>query len=161
MTSRSFLRLAGRLALVLTGATLLSGCVASVPLKPATDATNPACADLVVRLPQAVAEQPARETDAQATGAWGDPAAVLLHCGVEVPGPTTLSCVTINGIDWIQDDSEAPLYRFTTYGRDPATEVVVDSGVVSGSTALVDLSAAVATIPATGACVGAKDLPLP
>jgi len=141
---------------------LLSGCTAAVPLQPAPDAEAAACADVIVHLPAAVAEQPQRETNAQGTGAWGDPdAAILLHCGVPVPGPTTLPCVTVNGVDWINDDSEAPLYRFTTYGRTPATEVVVDSSKVSGSTVLVDLSNAVSQIPATGACVGVEDADLP
>ncbi|MEO6199783.1 MAG: DUF3515 family protein, partial [Cryobacterium sp.] len=104
---------------------------------------------------------PERETNAQGTGAWGDPSAVLLTCGVEVPGPTTLPCVSINGIDWIEDDSQAPLYRYTTFGRDPATELVVDSEKVSGSTVLVDLAGAVANVPATSECVGANDVTLP
>jgi len=161
MTSRfPALRIAAVGAL-LAATVALTGCVAIVPLEPAADAVNPSCADLIVRLPTTVADQPDRETNAQATGAWGDPAVILLHCGVEVPGPTTLPCVNINGIDWIEDDSEAPLYRYTTFGRDPATELVVDSEKVSGSTVLVDLSGAVSTIPATGACVGAEDVTLP
>jgi len=154
-------RSVGAAALLVAGVTLLTGCTSSVPLDPAADATNPGCADLIVRLPDTVAEQPSRETNAQSTGAWGDPAAILLHCGVAVPGPTTLPCVTINGIDWIEDDSEAPLYRFTSYGRDPATEIVIDSDRVSGSTALVDISPAMEFIPATSACLGAEDLLLP
>ena len=130
-------------------------------MTPARDATNPACADVIVHLPASVADEAARETNAQATGAWGDPAAVLLRCGVTVPGPTTLPCLNINGIDWIEDDSEAPIYRYTTYGRDPAIEIVVDSEAVSGSTALIDVSDAVGYVPATGACLGAEDVDLP
>jgi hypothetical protein len=141
---------------------VLSGCSAAVPLQPAPDAENAVCADVVVHLPEAVAEQTQRETNAQGTGAWGEPdASVLLHCGVPVPGPTTLPCITINGVDWINDDSDAPLYRFTTYGREPATEVVVDSDQVSGSTVLVDLADAVARVPATSACIGVEDVELP
>lgn len=141
---------------------LLSGCTAAVPLEPAPDAENPSCADVVVHLPATVADQPERETNAQGTGAWGSPdATVLLHCGVTVPGPTTLPCVTVDGVDWINDDSKAPLYRFTTYGRTPATEVVVDSGKVSGSTVLVDLASAVSHVPAKRSCVGVADLALP
>jgi hypothetical protein len=140
----------------------LTGCAAPVPLQPAPDAEHAECADVIVNLPDAVAEQPKRETNAQGTGAWGSPdAAVLLHCGVPVPGPTTLPCVSINGVDWINDDSEAPVYRFTTYGRTPATEVVVDSGVVSGSTVLVDLANAVSRVPATEACTSVTDVELP
>jgi hypothetical protein len=149
------------LALGLAGLAL-AGCSAAVPLEPATDAASPICADVVVHLPAAVANQEERETNAQGTGAWGTPASVLLHCGVDEPGPTTLPCVNINGIDWINDDSQAPQYRFTTYGRTPAVEVVVDSGTVSGSTVLADLSSAVALVPVTGnRCTGVDDLNLP
>ena len=139
----------------------LAGCAVAVPMQPADDAVNPACADVIVHLPTTVAEQPERETNAQATGAWGDPSAVLLTCGVAVPGPTTLPCLNINGIDWIEDDSEAPKYRYTTYGREPATEVYIDSELVSGSTTLVDLADAVAYVPATAQCLDAADVPLP
>jgi len=162
---RRFSRLPGRRAatalLVAASAVLITGCAAAVPMQPAADAVNPACADVIVRLPSTVADQPERETNAQATGAWGTPSAVLLTCGVEVPGPTTLPCVSINGIDWIEDDSEAPKYRYTTYGRVPATEVYIDSELVSGSTTLVDLSAAISNIPATKQCLGADDVTLP
>ena len=135
----------------------LSGCVGAVPMAPAADANNPECAAVTVRLPKLVADQAARETNAQATGAWGEPAAILLTCGVEVPGPTTNPCVTINNVDWIEDDSLAPLYQYTTFGREPAVRVAVDSDVVSGSTVLVDLSSAVSVLPATGQCLGAID----
>ncbi|MET0956482.1 MAG: DUF3515 family protein [Cryobacterium sp.] len=149
-------------ALILAAsAALLTGCAAAVPMQPAADAENPACADIIVRLPTTVADQPERETDAQATGAWGNPTAVLLTCGVDIPGPTTLPCVNINGIDWIEDDSEAPMYRYTTYGREPATEIYLDSEVVSGSTTLVDLAGAVSNVPATKQCLDADDVTLP
>ncbi len=156
--------LARTTALAAVATALLSGCVQAVPLSPADDANNPACADVTVRLPEIVADKPERETAAQATGAWGDPAAVILHCGVAVPGPTTDACISLNGIDWIADESEAAddTYRYTTYGRDPAIEVVINAdpatGGVSGTTALIDLSAAVQAVPATAACVGAEDL---
>lgn len=54
-----------------------------------------------------------RWTDAAAaTGSWGDPVSVLLSCGVTVPGPTAeLQCVTLEGIDWLVDESEAPMMR--------------------------------------------------
>jgi hypothetical protein len=157
---RRTIRPATALLLAVAGVAL-TGCATAVPMQPADDAVNPDCASIIVRLPETVADQPSRETNAQATGAWGDPAAVLLTCGVAVPGPTTLPCININGIDWIEDDSEAPRYRYTTYGRDPATEVYIDSELVSGSTTLVDLAGAIANVPATTACLGADDVTLP
>ena len=160
-TARSLPVRVGASITLAAGTLVLTACAAAVPLQPAADATNSSCADLIVHLPVMVADQPERETNAQGTGAWGDPATVLLHCGVDVPGPTTLPCRSINGIDWIEDDSDAPQYRFTTYGRDPATEVVIDSEKVSGSTVLVDLAGAVSNIPATGKCLGVEDVTIP
>lgn len=133
--------------------TTVTGCAGQVPMQAAKDANNPACANIIVRLPETVADLSKRETNAQSTGAWGTPAAVLLTCGVTVPGPTTLPCVSVNGVDWIEDDSQAPMYRYTTYGRSPATQVVIDSGKVSGTTTLVDLGSAIKSNPATGKCL--------
>ncbi|HEV7848116.1 MAG TPA: DUF3515 family protein [Mycetocola sp.] len=165
MSSRTALRsLARTTVLVALATTLLTGCVQAVPLQPADNANDPACADVIVRLPDTVADKPKRETTAQATGAWGDPAAVLLHCGVAVPGPTTDTCIALNGVDWIADESEAAedTYRYTTYGRDPAVEVVInadpDTGGVSGTTALIDLTSAVQVVPATSACLAPGDV---
>ena len=150
---------------------VLTGWTPAVPVAPAQDAANPECAEVIVRLPDLIedaAQQGAngdpagvwlkRETNAQGTGAWGDPAAVLLRCGVPVPGPSTLLCVTLDGVDWLRDDSQAPNYIFTTYGRDPAVEVVVDGNRASGTNALVALRLAVSAIPATRACTNPDDV---
>lgn len=136
----------------------VAGCAGQVPMTPAADSNNPDCAAVTVRLPNTVADLPKRETNAQATGAWGSPASVLLTCGVEVPGPSTLPCVSVNNVDWIEDDSQAPLYRYTTYGRTPAVEVVIDSNAVSGTTTLVDLGAAVGVLPQTAKCTDLADV---
>jgi hypothetical protein len=83
---------------------------------------------------------------------------VLLHCGVPVPDPTsTLTCVTVDGIDWLRDPADDPKFAFITYGRDPAIEVIVDSEAVGGGTALTDLSLAVSIIPATRACISPEE----
>jgi hypothetical protein len=65
--------------------------------------------------------------------------------------------VSINDIDWLEDGSEAPMYRFTTYGRTPAVQVVVDSEEVSATTVLVDLESAVGVLPVTGQCTEYTD----
>ena len=141
---------------VFAASLLLSACAGIVPMTPAEDANNPLCAEVTVRLGD-VAGLPKRETNAQATGAWGDPASVLLTCGLEAPAPTTLPCVSVNGVDWIIDDAQKPLYIFTTYGRTPAVQVALDSGAVSGSTVLADLSLPVASIPQERACTDLSD----
>lgn len=126
-------------------------------MEPAPDATNPDCAEIIVRLPDAIDEHIKRDTNAQATGAWGDPAAILLKCGVEVPGPSALPCFTIKGVDWLRDSSEAPNYIFTTYGRDPAVQVVID-GDRASSNALSALGNAVGSLPAAKQCLAAEDV---
>jgi hypothetical protein len=155
-------RTTGILSIVLLASALLTGCAGTVALEPAADATDPACADVIVRLPDTVADASRRETDAQATGAWGSPASILLRCGVTSPGPTTLPCDNVNGVDWIRDDSKAPMYTFTTFGRDPAVEVVLDGDAVSSSSTLVDLTQAVSIIPQTSKCLDVGDTaPIP
>jgi hypothetical protein len=135
--------------LLATGA-LLAGCVSTVSLQAADQANDPACADVSVRLPDRVDGQQRRWTDAQATGAWGDPASVILTCGLAPPGPTTLPCQSVNGVDWIIDESDAPRYRVTTFGRTPAVEIYLDNDVVSSAAVLDTLSQVVSVLPADG-----------
>ena len=42
----------------------------------------------------------------------------------------------MNGVDWIIDESDAPRYRVTTFGRIPAVEVYLDNDVVSSAEVL-------------------------
>jgi hypothetical protein len=70
-------------------------------------------------------------------------------------------CVQVDGVDWIRDDSKDPNFAFTTYGRTPAVEVIIDSDGdpdvdndgVSGLEALTDLSTSVKQIPQDGKCI--------
>jgi len=148
----------GVIALVV-GALTLTGCTPTVALTVAPDGINPTCAEVIVRLPETIGDLPLRQTNAQGTGAWGSPATVTLRCGVPVPGPTTELCSTADGVDWIADDSKAPSYRFTTYGRNPAIEVIVNqdeklgAAIVTGRAALEAVAAAVKQIPATKSCL--------
>lgn len=134
---------------------LLTGCAATVALEPAPDSNNPRCADMTVRLPEEIPAIPdfaKRFTNAQATAAWGDPVAVLFRCGVEPVSVSELPCVTVSDIDWLVDDSAAPSFRFISFGRDPAAEVIVDSQVASGVTALESVAGAVAAVAASVRC---------
>ena len=143
----------------------LAGCTPAVALKPATNAPDPACASVIVSLPDTVAGLDTRETDAQGTGAWGSPAYVILRCGVPAPDPTSAECLEVDGVDWIRDSSKDPNFVFTTYGRTPAVEVIIDSDGdpnvdndgASGHDALSDLSAAVGKLPQTGKCISPID----
>ena len=135
----------------------LAGCAGDVPMDAAANANDPACADVIVRLPQTVAELGKRTTNAQATGAWGDPSAVELRCGIEPSGPTTDDCVNVNGVDWIIDRSQAPLFRFEAYGRSPGLEVFVDSEKVSGTAVVLDLGSVVEQLPQERQCTSLVD----
>ncbi|PPI37794.1 MULTISPECIES: DUF3515 family protein [unclassified Rathayibacter] len=148
-------------------ALLLSGCAPVVALEAADDSESASCATISSRLPDGLTDGAGgdvarRETNAQATAAWGSPAIVLLRCGLEPPAADP-RCIEVNGIDWIPDDSDAPNYRFVTFGRVPATEVIIDSESISGSTVLVDLAPAVGALAPTGnvECQDLGDLVLP
>jgi Protein of unknown function (DUF3515) len=147
-------------AVVVAG--LLSGCAPTVSLTPAAaDATSPKCASVVVLLPQTVSTLGQRQTDTQGTGAWGTPADILLRCGVPVPDPTSsLPCVTVDGIDWLRKPDPHNVFVFTTYGRDPAVAVTINSNDVKadGNQALSDLAIAVASIPAKHRCVAPTEV---
>ncbi len=127
-------------ALVLLPATL-AGCASVVATKPGPFATDPLCAQVVLTTPDELAEGlTRRDTDAQATTAWGDGSgAVVLRCGVEPLAPTTDRCQTVEAadgtsVDWVivasdPDDEQASDWTFTTYGRVPAVQVLVPAEV--------------------------------
>jgi len=140
---------------------VMTGCAGPVAdVEPAPEATDPVCAEAMVALPDAVAGLERRETDSQATAAWGEPSAVILRCGVPTPGPTTEHCVTANGVDWVtRDDGE--FWTLTTYGRTPAIEVLFDDTRAASSSVMVDLASAVSRIPATGGCTSAPEETIP
>ena len=153
-------------AVILLGTALLGGCSTTVHLEPAEDADNPLCAEVSVGLQNvaSIADKDRRWTDAQATGAWGDPgepSAIILRCGVAVPAPTSeLQCVTLEGVDWLVDASDTPFLRLTTYGRDPAVQLYIDTGAVSSNDVISTrtLVGAVTAIPAEAKCTAPDEL---
>jgi hypothetical protein len=143
-------RAALAVGLVVLAGPVLTGCAPIVALTPAPDANNADCAAVIVRLPDLVGGLQKRQTDAQATGAWGDPDAVVLTCGVEVPAASELPCID-KGIFWLRDDSHDGYWLFTSFGRDPAVDVVVDRDIASGpGVVLEDLENAVSFTPENG-----------
>jgi hypothetical protein len=112
---------------------------------------------MMVALPEAIGDAPLRKTNSQATAAWGDPSRVILRCGVNPPGPTTDRCVSVNGVDWVIKEGD-PVYTLTTFGREPATEILMDPEKISSATVLADLASAAGKIPASRNCVGKEDL---
>lgn len=129
---------------------LLTACSPTVSMVPAAEnANDPGCAAAIVRMPQRLGDYALRTTDAQGTAAWGDPTVALLYCGVEVPGPTELPCIQIQGIFWLRQEVDAGL-AFTTYGTDPAVRVVIDTEALSPGIALDDLGVSMSYLPTNG-----------
>lgn len=135
----------------LAGLFLLSGCASIANVQPADDAGNPLCAEMMVVLPPEISDQQKRQTNSQATAVWGDPAQLVLRCGVTPPPPSTDPCVSVNGVDWLAKEGDEA-WTLTTYGRVPATELVFDPNVIPSSTVLATLSSAASKIPAERAC---------
>ncbi|WEG07393.1 DUF3515 family protein [Microbacterium horticulturae] len=135
-------RLRRSLAVCLVAAGIaLTGCSTTIPLDQPTDANNPKCAEIMVRLPKDISGQERVWTDAQSTAAWGSPTRVIMACGMTPPGPSTLKCVSLGGVDWLVDESEQPNFRITSYGRTPAVQVYID-----GDTTSVDPNTVLSTL---------------
>ncbi|WP_209323324.1 DUF3515 domain-containing protein [Brevibacterium renqingii] len=146
-------------AAVLAGVSL-AGCERTVIVEPAKDAANPKCADIMLTLPDQISGEQARTTSSQGTKAWGDPNIAVLRCGVTPPGPTTDRCVSVSGVDWISQpaDDDDTTWKFTSYGRTPAVEVLVNRKAESGNDVLAAVSPALAKIKPETECVGSEDL---
>ena len=136
----------------------LTGCTNAVSTRAAPSANAAACAAVQVRLPATVdTEYDLRNTTAQSTAAWGEPSAVLYHCGVAVPTVSDLPCFTQGSVDWIRDDQGDEVV-YTTFGRSPAVQVVVDSTKAT-SQVLQDIGDAVSTLPTDGhKCLDPSDV---
>lgn len=137
------------LGAVITLAAGLSGCTNAVSMSAAPSANAAACAAVQVRLPATVDSKfDLRNTNAQATAAWGDPEVAIYHCGVAVPTVSDLPCFSQGGVDWIRDDRGDQVV-YTTFGRSPAVQVVVDSTKTTSSV-VQELSDAVSSLPKDG-----------
>ncbi|MCS6553383.1 DUF3515 family protein [Curtobacterium flaccumfaciens pv. flaccumfaciens] len=134
---------------VITLAAGLTGCTNAVSMSAAPSANAAACAAVQVRLPATVDSKfDLRNTNAQATAAWGDPEVAIYHCGVAVPTVSDLPCFSQGGVDWIRDDRGDQVV-YTTFGRSPAAQVVVDSTKTTSSV-VQELSDAVSSLPKDG-----------
>ncbi|MDM7989624.1 DUF3515 domain-containing protein [Arthrobacter sp. zg-Y877] len=133
-----------------------TGCSPVANVDSAPDAANPDCASVMVALPDEMAGYQLRDTDSQSTAAWGNPSKAILKCGVPAPGPTTDPCAEVNGIDWILREGE-DTWTATTFGREPAVEVMFDPNEVASSEVLVQLENAVSNIESTRQCLSPAD----
>lgn len=137
----------------------LSGCGESVVVAPAPHPEAPACARVMLNMPDKMGGAKSRTTSSQATAAWGTPSAAIFKCGMKEPAATTDPCVNVSGVDWISTQQDKKTWRFVTFGRKPAAEVLVDPSKLSGATVLSTLGDAIKQLPKSGhKCVAAEDL---
>ena len=124
-TARSRFAPAVRLGILTAVVVPLAACSSAVKVAPFDGAETDACHAVGARWPSQVGPAQWRETavDSVTVAAWGDPA-IIARCGAVPPGPTTLPCLDVAGVDWIMDELDDG-YVFTTYGRSPAIEVLV------------------------------------
>lgn len=111
-------------------------------------ADDPACA--VVAWPETVAGLEHVSTDPQVpwAAAWGDPA-IIARCGLPALEPTTFDCVVVDDVDWIVrelDDGSA----MSTYGTDPAVEVLVPAQYGPGPLLLPAFGDVARALPSNG-----------
>jgi hypothetical protein len=127
---------------------LLGACSTAPEVALAPAAAAPVCARAA--WPAQVGSLAATETDPLdgSVAAWGDPA-VIARCGLDALGPTTDDCVTVDGVDWVvrtlSDGSIA-----TTYGRDPAIEVLAPQAHGPVPLLLPAFTAVAGTLPENG-----------
>ncbi len=139
---------------VLATVGLTAGCSSAVKAVPFDGAdANAACHEVAALWPTTVADQPLRVTavDSDTVAAWGNPP-IIARCGAPIIGPTQDQCLDVAGIDWVAvplDDGVS----FTTFGRDPAIEVLVSSAYASEALVMPAFARAAGSIPQTlGTC---------
>ncbi len=142
--------------MLLSGVALLAltGCSSSVEVAEAPLAQDPACTEVARVWPQTVGGQELRDTSPSVPSvrAWGDPA-IVARCGVPALPPTTQQCIDASGIDWVAEDLSDGV-RLTTFGRDPAIEVLVPNTYAPAPLLLPAFADAAQVLPKNGhACV--------
>lgn len=116
-------------------------------MAPPDSVEDPACAD--VPWPDTLADRSRTPTDPEGpwVAAWGDPA-IIARCGLPALEPTTLDCVAVDDVDWIVRELEDGT-AMSTYGTDPAIEVLVPSVYGPGPLLLPAFGAAARALPTT------------
>jgi hypothetical protein len=111
------------------------------------NAADPQCVKMAGDLPSRVHGQDRVRTTSDSPGvaAWGDPA-VIWRCGVAPPAPTTDECLDVDGVDWVVAVLSDGV-SFTTFGRDPAVQVLVPDAYAPEPLLLPALSKVASTVP--------------
>ncbi len=131
-------------------AAALSGCSSAVEVTVPGAGGGEACAAAGAQWPATVSGMARRDTSpsSPAVAAWGDPA-VIARCGVPAPAPTSTECVEVDGVGWIPEPLSDGT-RFTSFGTDPALEVLVPSAYAPEPLLLPAFAPAARTLPDNG-----------
>jgi hypothetical protein len=136
---------------------VLAGCGGSGPATPAAapQATSAGCRQALAVLPATVLGRARTPLDVAGAASWGEPG-IVLRCGLAEQPPTGKPCLTVDGVDWVVDDTGDPIV-FTAYGRTPTVDLRVPLSYhrEDAAGALVDVAAVARALPGTGhACIG-------
>jgi hypothetical protein len=127
---------------------LLSGCSGAPQVALAPAAAASVCSSVAWPTTVGNAARVATDPVSASVAAWGDPA-IVARCGLDALGPTTDGCVTVDDVDWVvrtlTDGSAA-----TTYGRDPAIEVLAPAAYGPVPLLLPAFSSVAETLPPNG-----------
>lgn len=139
----------------LVAAALSAACSRTPDLAPGPQARSAECSTALAAAPATVLDRPRTPLEVPGALSWGTPP-VVLRCGLAEIGPTTATCLEIDGVDWVVDPDADPVTA-VSYGRSPAVEVLVPAGLGREAlpVALVDLGPVATALPTTGrACIG-------
>lgn len=136
-----------------SGAALLclaGGCSSPVEVTLPGRADDPGCRAAAASWPTEVSGLAPVDTTAGTASvrAWGDPP-IIARCGLPPLSPTTQECLSVNGVDWVVS-SFTDGTGFTSYGRDPAIEVLVPSRYAPEPMVLPAFTEAAAALPTNG-----------
>lgn len=127
----------------------VGGCAGDVVVTPLPQASSTACGKVVAAFPETVGGMPRVSVSPDAAaGAWGDPA-VIARCGAGALAPTTTECIDVDDVGWIPEPLSDGT-RFTTFGTDPALEVLVPSRYDPAPLLLPAFDAAARALPPNG-----------
>ncbi len=129
---------------------MLSACGSAVAVTVPGPGSGPECAAVGDRWPDTVSGMPRRDTDpaSPAVAAWGDPA-VVARCGVAAPAPTAVDCLEVDGVGWIPEQLSDGT-RFTSFGTEPAVEVLVPRAYAPEGLLLPVFGPAARALPTNG-----------
>lgn len=130
---------------------VLAGCSSdTVEVTLPAEADGMACQFASASFPGTVSNLEPRLTTPESLSvtAWGDPA-IIARCGVPAVPPTAVGCLEVDGVGWIPDTLSDGV-RFTSFGTNPAIEVLIPDTYAPESLLLPAFSAAARSLPTNG-----------